>query len=92
MVPGSSAPTTSLIPDKELVLNSGSAVPCLKINIEESDGEKGKAALFRKPATWKDGGLTSQRHLLSPGEAGGFSRGSHGKREGVCVQENQEHR
>ena len=75
-----------MIPDRELVLNSGSAIPCLKINTEENDDGKGKLTLFRKLVTCEDSGLTSQRHLPSPGEARGFSRGRHGKKEGVWMQ------
>ena len=38
----------------------------MKINTQKtSHGGKGKVALFRKLAPWKDGGLTSQRPRLS---------------------------
>lgn len=46
----------------EPVLNSGSAAPLSKINVQEkSDGGKREVALFRKPATGEEGGLMSGR-------------------------------
>lgn len=52
----------SLIPDMELILNSGLAAHCSKINTQKkSDVGKGNIILFRKLATWKDGRQTSQR-------------------------------
>ena len=45
-----------------LSTNSGLAAHCLKANAREiSVGGKGKVALFRRPATWGEGGLMSQR-------------------------------
>lgn len=46
--------------------NPSLATQCLKANTwETSDGWKGKVALFRKPATWEGGELTSKDHLRS---------------------------
>ena len=51
-----------MLPDREPNMNSNLAGGQSKINTREtSDGGKGKFALFRKLATWEDGGLTSQR-------------------------------
>lgn len=51
----------------------------------DTDGGKGRVALFGDLATWADGGLID--HLPCPGGAGGLSRGRHGEREGGCGQE-----
>lgn len=52
-----------LLLDREQVLNPGSAAPCWKVNIRETSngGKRRLFFLFRKPATWEDGRLTSER-------------------------------
>lgn len=51
-----------MLPDRGLVLNSGSATCCLKVNTGETNvGGKKKVALFRKLTTKEDDGLMSQR-------------------------------
>lgn len=56
---------------REHIPNSDSAAQCLKISSHEtSEGGKGEVALFRKVATWEDGGLiTSQRSRVLEAEA-----------------------
>ena len=79
-----------LLLDREQVLNPGSAAPCWKINIRETSngGKRLKVTvvkkvifLFRKPATWEDGRLTSQRPFSPIRRSLRVFKGRHWKRE-----------
>lgn len=74
-----------MLPDRELVLNSGSPAHCLKISRRTSDGGKGNVTLFRKPAAWEDGGLMSQRPSFLSRQSQKVSKGLWGL--GVGLQE-----